>query len=179
MEARPVSGIGLQQELVVGRVILQLQQVDTLHWASLQVFERELLRAIVALTFLPLRHHFCRCEPLETRSHRRLVFGAWSRGGCREQERTTGAGIVPWRWAWQLGRACRQQLRHGKPLLIGTSQCHGLLQRRRVLQFNVGLQRVAQPRRKDVDLVFLSQPVAAGEEGEKFPLILRHRAFTP
>jgi hypothetical protein len=46
-------------------------------------------------------------------------------------------------------------------------------------QFNVGLQRVAQPRRKDVDLVFLSQPVAAGEEGEKFPLILRHRAFTP
>jgi hypothetical protein len=46
-----------------------------------------------------------------------------------------------------------------------------------VLQFNVGLQRIAQARREDIDLVLFSQPVAAGEEGQEFALVICHRAL--
>jgi hypothetical protein len=56
-------------------------------------------------------------------------------------------------------------------LLICARQSHGFLQRLRVLELNVGLERVVEASREDVHLVILGKALTAAKEGQELTVV--------
>jgi hypothetical protein len=156
------------------RVIVHLEEVYALHWANLEVLPGERLGAVVAFAALPLGHHFGSYQLLETP-------GRWngatappplmscSRGGAGSSSCLVGRGDRL--EAERLGGDTRTGGSAGHSLLICARQSHGFLQRLRVLELNVGLERVVEASREDVHLVILGKALTAAKEGQELTVV--------
>jgi hypothetical protein len=63
---------------------------------------------------------------------------------------------------------------HCQPLLIDTSQHHGIVERGRVLELHVCAQGITEASREDVDLMLLHQVVATCKQSQELALVFRH-----
>jgi hypothetical protein len=72
--------------------------------------------------------------------------------------------------------AARRVVLEGEPLPIGTCQGHGIFQRRRVLELDVGLQWISETRSENVDLVLLHEVIAARQQRQELGLVVGNRA---